>query len=37
MNITILQIFLFDEFLPVFLVTGYFIEIMADLGGQSQY
>ena len=32
-----LWIFLFDEFLPVFLVTGYFIEIMADLGGQSQY
>ena len=37
MNITILQIFLFDESLPVFLVTGYFIEIMVDFSGQSQY
>ena len=36
-NVTILQIFLFDEFLPVFLVTDYFIEFMADFGGQSQY
>ena len=36
-NITILQIFLFDEFLPVFSVTDYFIEFMADFGGQSQY
>ena len=36
-NITILQIFLFDEFLPVSLVTDYFIEFMADFGGQSQY
>ena len=36
-NITILQTFLFDEFLPVFSVTDYFIEFMADFGGQSQY
>ena len=32
-----LQIFLSDEFLPVFSVTDYFIEFMADFGGQSQY
>ena len=34
-NITILQIFLFDELFPVCLVTDYFIEFMSDFGGQS--
>ena len=34
-NVTILQIFLFDELFPVCLVTDYFIEFMADFGVQS--
>ena len=34
-NITIIQIFLFDELSPVYLVTDYFIGFMFDFGGQS--
>ena len=27
----------FDDFLPVFFVTDYFIDFVADFSGQSQY